>query len=608
MKATVKSRRILKTIAILMLCVTAAVALLIGLYYGLPARLQTDGVNPYVVKKVESKTELTEIFDRYQQYQRESRPFVLFSNFAKSDYDGVGGDLATAPTDNLLGSNKEDFSSTNTQVAGIDEADAVKTDGDYLYVLSVPGINVIAVNNGEMQKVSTIDVEAESFYVYNNYVVAVGRAYTANSVAKISIYDTQDKQNPILVRSVEHSGYVVTTRLKEGVVYYIIRDYKYANDSTPMPYVRTNENDELSEMSVEDIYYFDGVPERSYLIIGKLDLDNAQNDDYKAYLGAGDDVYMSHYNLYVTSLDRTERYYTNGLRNFVDYTATIKTRILKFDIRTLEFSYGAGVLGAINDRYCLDEYEGNLRVATTVGNMEYSLVTVLNDKLEQIGQTPQIAPGERIYSARFDGNSASIVTFKTVDPLFKVDLSDPTNPTVSKGLKKEGVSYYLHFIEGTDLLIGLGYDTVDGTTKGIEVALFDNSGSDAVIINCIIIGSESAYAEALYNPQAILYDKDRDMFGFAATVYNYGENKYSHTESYYLFGFMSGELKLRANITHDATMDSRYDVVGSDAPYSSNYFVKRAVQVGDYLYSISNRLVVSHSIGDEFSSQQIIEI
>ncbi|MBR2349998.1 MAG: beta-propeller domain-containing protein [Clostridia bacterium] len=608
MKAIANNRRILKTIAILMLCLAVAVAILVGLYYGLPAKLQTEGVNPYVVKKVENKAELTEIFNRYKLYQRESRPFTLFSNVAKNDSAELDGDLVTAPTDNGVGGSKDDFSTTNTQVGGIDEADAVKTDGNYLYVLSATGINIISVNGGAMQKVSTIDVEAESFYIYNNYVVAIGRAYVADSGAEIFVYDTQDKANPTLVRSVAHSGYFITTRLKEGVIYYVVRDYQYYNNDTPVPYVRTNLDDGKKEMPIDNIYYFDGIPERSYLIIGKIDLNDSQNDDYKAYLGAGNDIYMSHYNLYVTSRDSSERYYTNGLRNFISSSATVKTRILKFDLQSLEFKYGAGVAGVINDRYCLDEYDGNLRVATTIGNMEYSQVTILNEKLEEIGKTPHIAPGERIYSARFNGTSASIVTFRTVDPLFKVDLTDPTNPTVSKGLKKEGVSYYLHFVEGTDLLIGLGYDTVDGTTKGIEVALFDNSGADAVIINCIIIGSESAYAEAIYNPQAILYDKDRDMFGFAATVYNYGANGYSQTESYYLFGFMSGELKLRANIMHDATLDSRYEVVGSDMPYSSNYFVKRAVQVGDYLYSISNRLVVSHSINDEFTNVQVIEI
>ena len=177
---------------------------------------------------------------------------------------------------------------------------------------------------------------------------------------------------------------------------------------------------------------------------------------------------------------------------------------------------------------------------------------------------------------------------------------------MSDGLKKDGVSYYLHYIEGTDLLIGLGYDTYMGATKGIEVVLFDNSGADAVIINTYVIGTDSAYSESLYEPKGILYSREADFFGFPATVYDH--DNYSGLQKYYLFGFSTGKLQLRATLSHSPDMDSRYQYIGGEDLNIPQYDINRAVQIGDYIYAASPRLVTAHDINDAFNVTSITEI
>ena len=175
---------------------------------------------------------------------------------------------------------------------------------------------------------------------------------------------------------------------------------------------------------------------------------------------------------------------------------------------------------------------------------------------------------------------------------------DAASTKVSEGLKKDGVSYYLHYIEGTDYVIGLGRNTSGGAELGLEVVLFDMSGGEAEMINAVIIGSTYGYSETLYDPRGILYDKENDLFGFGANVY---DSKGEYKQSYYIFGFNDGILKLRATLTHDASLDDRYEIIDGDGYYTENYAVNRAVRVGDYVYAVSDRLVTSHNIGDNFA-------
>jgi uncharacterized secreted protein with C-terminal beta-propeller domain len=140
------------------------------------------------------------------------------------------------------------------------------------------------------------------------------------------------------------------------------------------------------------------------------------------------------------------------------------------------------VTGSLLDQFSLDEFDGNLRLATTIEvwanqRVQYNNVYVLDSEMKTIGTLEKIAKDERIYSTRFIGDKLYMVTFRNVDPFFVISLSNPAEPKVLGYLKIPGFSNYLHPYDETHV-IGIGKETMDNefggvTTKGVKIALFD---------------------------------------------------------------------------------------------------------------------------------------
>jgi len=208
--------------------------------------------------------------------------------------------------------------------------------------------------------------------------------------------------------------------------------------------------------------------------------------DSEAVMSDGDLVYASPTSLYVA----TQRWYDPAVQDSLTPTQVgrLTTLIHRFDIsdpdRTLYRSSGT-VPGSLLNQFSMSESNGVLRVASTdepswwsgsqPGGPE-SMVTDLKETggtLARIGQVGGLGQGERIYAVRFLGDRGYVVTFRRMDPLYVLDLSDPANPTVTGELKIPGYSAYLHPMAG-DMLIGVGQDaTPEGRVTGTQVSLFD---------------------------------------------------------------------------------------------------------------------------------------
>jgi beta propeller domain-containing protein len=206
--------------------------------------------------------------------------------------------------------------------------------------------------------------------------------------------------------------------------------------------------------------------------------------DSEAVMSDGNLVYASPTSLYVA----TQRWTDPSATLTPDQVGRLSTLIHRFDIsdpfRTIYRSSGA-VPGSLLNQFSMSEANGNLRVASTdeptwwggtqPGGPE-SMVTVLAEEggaLARIGRVGGLGQGERIYAVRFLGDRGYVVTFRRVDPLYVLDLSDPRNPVVKGELKIPGYSSYLH-PAGGDLLIGVGQDaTPEGRVTGTQVSLFD---------------------------------------------------------------------------------------------------------------------------------------
>lgn len=195
-----------------------------------------------------------------------------------------------------------------------------------------------------------------------------------------------------------------------------------------------------------------------------------------------------------------------------------QTQIFRFDITadsTPRYVASGTVPGRLLNQYSLSEYDGYLRVATTSNgtgdgtpaNASSAVYELRADSLARVGAVGGLGQGQRIYSVRFLGPLGYVVTFRQMDPLYTLDLSDPRAPRVAGDLEINGYSSYLH-PGATDRLVGIGEDAdANGRTQGLQVSLFDVSdpASPQRLAHWVRPATASA-AEA--DPHAFLYWPD----------------------------------------------------------------------------------------------------
>ena len=331
--------------------------------------------------------------------------------------------------------------------------------------------------------------------------------------------------------------------------------------------------------------------------------------DADAVMASGENVYASPDAMYVA----TNRWATPGDDGAADAFNT--TQIHKFDTRSSsQTSYrGSGtVTGHLLNQFSMSEHEGRLRVATTQsgfglvggdavtggGGGSESYVTVLADtdgRLRQRGQVGGRGQGERIYAVRFIGDTAYVVTFRQTDPLYTVDLSDPSAPRVAGELKIAGYSAYLHPVGG-DLLIGVGQDADEGgRTKGLQVSLFDVSdpASPKRLQQAVLPGANS---EAEWDHHAFLWWPASSLAVVPFQRYDaFAIDAMPGTVAPGVpAGFETGALGMR--IAREGIAELGRVTHPADAQYGN--MIRRSFVVGDALYTLSDGGLKSSGLGD----------
>ena len=259
------------------------------------------------------------------------------------------------------------------------------------------------------------------------------------------------------------------------------------------------------------------------------------------------------------------------------------------------------VKGNLLNQFSLDEHEKYLRVATTVdfwgsqGSQSYNNVYILNDNLKVVGKLENLAQTERIYSTRFIGDRLYMVTFRQIDPLFVIDLSDVEAPKVLGQLKIPGFSNYLHPYDENHI-IGLGQDTVEEqgrtTTGGLKIALFDvtdvnNPKEEAKLI----IGGQGTSSEAFYDHKAFLLDKERNFVIFPVSEVKNGNWEHVWQGAYVLRVRPDVGFTVQGKETH-----ATYDPAKLYDTYSTQ--VRRALYIGDVLYTLSPKKIKMNDLRD----------
>jgi inhibitor of cysteine peptidase len=554
-----------------------------------------------------------------------------------------------------------DYSATNVQVQGVDEADVVKTDGAYIYQVNQERIVIAQAEPANAMKLAgtlTFDsqVRPMELYVDGDQLVVIASSARItepaaqggtekkiapvrpeSSVVKAMIYDVRSKENIRKIREVELDGSYVSSRKIGSSLYLVANRYVYnLNNEVPLPSYRdTAVSDNYQNIGYDSIRYFPGSVMNNYMTVAGIRLDRGdQPADIGSYLGAGQNVYASAGSLYV-SVNHYQMHIMPATRA-QDSMATQSippapeetTEVYKFilDQGKTRFAGKGSVPGTVLNQYSMDEQDGYFRIATTKGQMwakdeqtSKNNVYVLNEALTVTGKLENLAPGERIYSVRFMGSRAYMVTFKQVDPLFVLDLADPQSPRVLGSLKIPGYSDYLHPYDETHL-IGFGKDTVempvgmgaDGQKQtsafyqGMKIAMFDVSDvSHPVEMFKENIGDRGTDSELLRNPKALLFSKEKSLMAFPVTVMKvtsaaaqpngipaYGE--FAFQGAYVYQADLASGFKLKGTLTHLGADDLAKS--GMDG-YGSDKNIQRILYIKDKLYTLSASEIRASDIG-----------
>jgi uncharacterized secreted protein with C-terminal beta-propeller domain len=527
----------------------------------------------------------------------------------------------------------DSYSTTNIQVAGVDEADTVKNDGKYIYTIFteydystvfVTEDNVFLPTNWNVIYIVKADpqdpeVIAKITFDNNTYpagiflsedssrlavlasqyqVIALMRARATSEVGInypyqsevntfIYVYDISDKAYPVLARNFTISGSYFNSRMIGNYVYAVVSQPAYVlNDVVTLP--RVYQETKVSDVAPSSVYYADTIP--SYFtfttFIGLSILDDAQQPtNMTIMMGGASTMYVSMNNIYVTYPTWSEQgQYTSIYRVSVDGSA-------------LAFEAKGSVAGYVLNQYSMDEHNGYFRVATT-WQMQMNNVYVLNMNLSLVGKLENLAEGESIYSVRFMGNKGYVVTFRQMDPFFVIDLNNPTDPKVAGELKIPGYSSYLHPYDENHV-IGLGKEN-----NTVKLSLFDVTNVNAPTETAkYIVNGDWTDSQALQDPKAFLFDKQKELLVIPMSITQYSyiditEEERARGEVSLQQSFWQGAYVFKLTLTSGFTLRGGIAHQENATSFHSQYYesVNRALYIGNTLYTVSNERVQLNSL------------
>ena len=568
---------------------------------------------------------------KYDFYDSDISFNTTINSTSSSNWFKSGSSKETASGNN-------DFSKTNIQVENVDEADVIKTDGEYIYSLSDNKVIITDARDPQNTKVvfeltstSYTGTSPEEILLYGNDLIVIGTM--RGPMTTVEVYDITSKENPIKKEAYCVNGRYYTSRLTDGKLYVLSTgQLDYDDGKVDNSYV---ENSVTRFISYNDIYYFNNKLTTAQTTISTLDLDKEKAKvDVSMYLLALDNIYVSQDNMYLVA----DNYYNQkisflpafirllGPKGIIGEAKDLyteddyfydddETTIYKFALNNGKIKYvgKAKEEGYTIDQFSLDEYNSNLRVALYTD--KGSRVAIFNDKMKKIGETEKVARGERMYSSRFIGDRGYLVTYLNTDPLFCIDLSDPKNPEILGELQISGYSTYLHPYDETHL-IGIGYESEVKTNRnsegkvtsqyavitGMKMALFDVSNiNNPIKISDTQIGDKYTRSAILTNHKALLFSKEKGIIAIPVNTYekeleisstngdlsslesSYTTNsKEYRTEGYLVYGInLEDGFVPKGFIDHSETDPKSY----------SGTNLIRGVYIKDYLFTVSQGMV-----------------
>jgi inhibitor of cysteine peptidase len=528
-----------------------------------------------------------------------------------------------------------EYSATNVQVRGVDEADFVKNDGEYVYLISGEKLVIVdaypAGTAGILSETDLSGQPAEIFLsgdrlvvfstVQDQTMVKPGTSMAPvpywREVTVATIYDVSNRSRPVVEREMTFSGSYYDSRMIGDYVYAITTEpVRWYGPEPVIPVVK----DGSTEIA-PPVYYFD-LPYGSFVYntISSFSVKDDQHPEAETFLsGYSTTLFVSTGNLYIAYQKQIPYQRWETIRPLpVDQAAGADipqegTIIHRFAIERGDVTYRAtgDVPGHLLNQFSMDEDSGNLRVATTIegwnsrGSWQFNNVYVLDPDMKTMGKLEYIAPDERIYSTRFVGDRLYMVTFKRIDPFFVIDLSDPEHPGILGELKIPGYSDYLHPYDENHI-IGIGKETEGNewggiSVAGLKLALFDVTDvNNPCLVDKVEIGDAGTDSEALRDHKAFLFDKDKNLLVIPVSevtiipTRDYPGSPYTHGywQGAYVFGITpESGFVLKGKVTHAEDESPYYS-------WESDETVLRSLYMDDVLCTISRQSIILSDLSD----------
>ena len=550
-------------------------------------------------------------------------------------------DVATTQNEAATGKSTKDYSKTNIQVEGVDEADIIKTDGDYIYSISDNKVIITNVKDPKNIKIES-RISSKSAYpsdllLYKDYLIVISsneirNYYQQNTL--VSIYNISNKEKPKLIKHFELYEPYYTTRCIDGKLYVFSQgELREKNNKIERKY---KEDYKTKEIELKNIKYLKDNADRIQTLIAEVDLNKIEDIKLNSYLMDISNAYVSKENIYLLDeynygdkISISSLFTFKGIIGFFNDIANTEyydnTYIYKFNIdknKGVVLKNTTKVKGNVVNQYSLDEKDGNLRIA--LETEEGTKVSILDKKLNLLGETDPVAEGEKMYASRFIGDKAYLVTYKNMDPLFVIDLSDVKNPEVLGELEIPGYSTYLHPYDETHL-IGIGVSSKEETIRdingkvistsarvnGMKMALFDvEDVNNPEEVASVKIGDSRTVSAVLSNPKALLFSKEKNLL--AIPVNNYEKDfvltdtsddneeiansfvkdrKGVIGEGYLVYNVDLNGFKQKGLITHELRNNNKYY-------YSYNSKLLRGLYIDDNLYTVSEEKIKVNKLDD----------
>ena len=533
------------------------------------------------------------------------------------------------------------YSPTNIQVAGVDEADSVKTDGTYIYLIANNTVYIMDAgaanpqdakviakitsaddNNGYLSGIYLSEDGSKLAVLGNQYTPYVTSTkdsfimppYWGGSTTFVQIYDVTNKASPVLARNFTMSGNYFNSRMIGNYVYAIVNENVYvgSNDTFNVPVIFRGTD--ASNIAPNDILY---VPSPStvttYTTVVALNImdDSQAPVERTVIMDGSSQMYVSANNIYIT----TPTWYRDNQN----------TNIYRISINetTMTAAAKGSVVGDPINQYAMDEYNGYFRIATTTWiqdnattsdgvvfqvSRQVNSIYVLNADMNVVGKLERFKMDENLYAVRFMGSKCYVVTAKQTDPFFIIDMSNPAAPKISGQLKIPGYSSYLYPMDETHI-IGLGKEN-----STVKLSLFDVSNVNAPSeIAKYMVDASYSDSNALYDPHAFLFDAQKRMLVIPVSINDISgirpllpttdqgsvgiiEKAPNYWQGAYIFNVDANSgFSLKGNVTQ---VDSSVSQDSDSYWMSNSYWINRSLYIDNTLYTFSQSRVQLNSLTD----------